>query len=535
MLSDRKRAVVLRPDDPEARFALGEALFTEGHREEAAAQLERCLELAPRHANARRMLARVYVATDRLTAAEKLLVPAAEAGDASACDALGELYRGLGRPDDALLWLVAATRVEPDRVDRRVAVSAGLLAFGLLDRAREHLDAAAKLAPEHPGVREVRRELAVLEGDLVGATVPALDREEEFLLGRCLSELPSEARPLTKVTDALRGGDVLLAKRALVTTTERGPGFAWLRAEVAMLSADLELAARAFADLAAAPGIRPELAVRARLRGAEIAIHRGDPEAARRALETAPQGTSLDHEVFDALGDACAAAADARAAEDAYGRAARIDPTSPAGAKAAALRAKRKHASGPARRTGLIGVLGWNERGGRVSPVEAVVVPGKGELVFTGNVGPSGREAASVAFSCAKARAKELGYEARIGGVDVHVHFSDTEFQKDGASSGLALTLAIISALKDEELVPRLATTGEITTLGVVRPIAGLREKLVAACLAGTSLVLVPRKNLLDLRTLPAEVRRRTAVHGVDSLVEAVELAFGIPPSTENR
>lgn len=535
MLSDLKRAVVLRPDDPEARFALGEALFTDGLHEESAAQLERCLELAPAHGNARRMLARAYVATDRLTAAEKLLVPAAEAGDAAACDVLGELYRGLGRPDDALLWLVAGTRLDPGRVERRVAVAAGLLAFGLLERAREHLEAATKLAPEHPGVREMRRELATLEGDLVGATVPALERAKDFLFGRSLSDLPPEARPMTKVTDALRAGDVLAAKRALVTTSDRGPGFAWLRAEVALLAADLDLAARLFAELAAAPALRPELAVRARLRGAEIAVHRGDARAARLSLEAAPQGTALDHDLLDALGDACAAAGDARAAEDAYGRAAKIDPSSPAGAKAAALRAKRKHASGSARRTGTIGVLGWNERGGRVSPVEAVAVPGKGELVFTGNVGPSGREAANVAFSCAKARAKELGYEARLGTVDVHVHFSDTEFQKDGASSGLALTLAIVSALKDEELVPRLATTGEITTLGVVRPIAGLREKLVAACLAGMALVLVPRRNLLDLRTLPAEVRRRTTVHGVDTLAEALELAFGIPPSTETR
>lgn len=526
MITELKRAVVLRPDDPDARFRLGEALLLEGQTEAAAEQLEKCLALAPSHENARRMLARAYVATERFTAAEKLLVPAAEAGDAASADALAEILTRLGREDDALLWRVSAVRLDPNDVSRRVKVAAGLLALGLVERAREEVDAAARIAPDDRDLAGVRRELATALGDLVGATVPALERGKDFLLGRALAELPAEARPLAAVVTALRGGDLTAAKRALVTATERGPGFAWLRAEVALVSGDLDLAARVLGELHAE---RPELDARVKLRLAEIARHRRDAAGARRVLESAPKGTPVDLDVYEALGDACAEGGDLRAAEEAYARAAKIDPTSPAGAKAAALRARRKH--GPTQPAPRIGVLGWNGRGGRVSPVEAVAVPGKGELVFTGNVGTSGREAAQVAFACAKAKVAELGLVSR----DVHVHFSDTEIAKDGASSGLALCLAILSALRDEDLVPRVAATGEITPTGAVRPVAGLHEKLVAATLAGMTLVLVPRKNMLDLRALPAEVRRRTTIHGVDSVAEALELAFGIPPSAAPR
>lgn len=527
MIAELKRAVVLAPEDAEARFRLGEALLVDGQADAASTQLEKCLALAPEHANARRVLARAYVAAGRLTAAEKLLLPAAESGDVDACDALADLLERLGRGDDALLFRVAAARLAAADVDRQVKAASGLLALGLVARAREHVEKAAALAPDHRDVLALRRALAASEGDLALATTPALERGPDFLLGRALAELPIEARGLEGVVAALRAGDASAAKRALVLASERGAGFSWLRGEVAAATGDFALAERAFRDVRAE---RSELVARVQLRLAELAARRGDAEGARRVLAAAPEGTPVDLDRFEALGDACAASGDMRAAEEAYAKAARIDPTSPAGAKAAALRAKRKHA--PSKRGATIGVLGWNERGGRVSPVEAVVVPGKGALVFTGNAGTSGREAADVAFGCARARAAELGMASKLSSVDVHVHFSDTEITKDGASSGLALALAILSALSEEPLVPNLACTGEITALGVVRPVAGLHEKLVAACLAGMTLVIVPRKNLLDLRALPAEVRRRTTIRAVDTLAEALEIAFGIPPST---
>jgi ATP-dependent Lon protease len=177
-------------------------------------------------------------------------------------------------------------------------------------------------------------------------------------------------------------------------------------------------------------------------------------------------------------------------------------------------------------RVGRIGVLGWTPRGGAVSPLEAVAVVGKGELIFSGNVGPTGQEAAKVAFSCLKARARDLQIDALVGGHDLHLHFTDTEMGKDGPSSGLALVLAGVSAYTQQALMPRLAATGEITIYGEVKPVGGIYEKIVAAHLAGIRTVLLPRRNLREGRDLPDEVAARMELIYVDSVAEAIGKAI---------
>ncbi len=110
--------------------------------------------------------------------------------------------------------------------------------------------------------------------------------------------------------------------------------------------------------------------------------------------------------------------------------------------------------------------------------------------------------------------------------LDLHLHFIDTENPKDGPSAGLALALAGVSAYTRRALKPRLAATGEITLQGGVRPVGGLHEKLLAARLAGVETVIVPRKNLFDLRELSREVLSRVSLVYVDSLPEALEHAL---------
>jgi len=176
---------------------------------------------------------------------------------------------------------------------------------------------------------------------------------------------------------------------------------------------------------------------------------------------------------------------------------------------------------------GTIGALGWHPRGGCVSPVQAVAVPGRGELHFTGNVGPSGRETAHLAYACVKARAGELGLaHETVAARDLHLHFADTELAKDGASSGLALALAATSALSGRALLPAVAATGELTLHGEVRAIAGVHQKLVAAALARVSVVLLPRRNLQAVRELPRAVHARVRILPVDTLSEATRLAL---------
>jgi ATP-dependent Lon protease len=155
-----------------------------------------------------------------------------------------------------------------------------------------------------------------------------------------------------------------------------------------------------------------------------------------------------------------------------------------------------------------------------------MAVPGKGELHFSGNVGPTGKEAGQVAFTCLKARAGPLGIEALVRERDLHLHFTDTEMGKEGTSSGLALALAGISAYLHKPLRSRLGATGEITLHGDVRRVAGIHEKMVAAHLAGLTRVLLPRGNLRDAQQLPAEVRERVELVHVDTVADALGAAL---------
>lgn len=174
---------------------------------------------------------------------------------------------------------------------------------------------------------------------------------------------------------------------------------------------------------------------------------------------------------------------------------------------------------------GKIGVLGWTPSGGAVSPLEAVAIVGRGQLIFSGNVGPTSREAGLVAFSCLKTMAHALGIGELVAAYDLHLHFTDTEIGKDGPSSGLALVLAGVSAYQQRPLRAGLAATGEITIHGDVKPVGGIHEKIVAAHLAGFRTVLLPRRNLREVRALPQEVAATLELVLVDSVGEAIAKA----------
>lgn len=258
----------------------------------------------------------------------------------------------------------------------------------------------------------------------------------------------------------------------------------------------------------------------------ELLLARDAHEEAARAFARAAEGDPVRLGALVALGDARFALGLRDDAAAAYEKALAREPGGPAAERLAMLRARARAPEDDSRPVGRIGVLGWNPSGGIVSPVEAVAVPGKGELIFSGNVGTTGQEAAKVAYTCLKARAHELGIQSQVLRHDLHLHFADTELAKDGPSSGLALLLAGLSALTTRPLRPALAATGEVTLHGGVKAVGGLHEKLVAACLAGVRTVLVPRKNLLDARALPPEVTTRVGLVFVDSLGEAVGSAF---------
>jgi ATP-dependent Lon protease len=173
--------------------------------------------------------------------------------------------------------------------------------------------------------------------------------------------------------------------------------------------------------------------------------------------------------------------------------------------------------------TGLV----WTEVGGDVIVVEATKMPGKGQLILTGQLGDVMRESATAAVSYIRARAKELQIaEDFQEHYDLHIHVPAAAIPKDGPSAGITMATALVSVLKDCPVRREVAMTGEITLRGRVLPIGGLKEKLLAAHRAGLKTVLIPDENRRDLETLPEHVRTDLQIVPVTSMDQVLDRAL---------
>ena len=153
--------------------------------------------------------------------------------------------------------------------------------------------------------------------------------------------------------------------------------------------------------------------------------------------------------------------------------------------------------------------LAWTEAGGDLVQVEVTLMPGKGALLLTGQLGAIMEESGRAALSYARAHAAELEIETiDFAHLDIHVHLPQGAIPKDGPSAGITIATALISALTRRPVRRDVAMTGEITLRGRVLPIGGLKEKAIAAHRAGVTMVLIPKRNESDLLELPARVRR---------------------------
>jgi ATP-dependent Lon protease len=150
-----------------------------------------------------------------------------------------------------------------------------------------------------------------------------------------------------------------------------------------------------------------------------------------------------------------------------------------------------------------------------------------GSLVLTGQLGDVMKESARAALTYARAHAVRYGIDPRKAwGSEIHIHVPAGAIPKDGPSAGVALTVALVSALSDRPVRNDVAMTGEVTLTGRVLPIGGVKEKLLGAHRAGIKLVLIPAANEADLEDLPAEVLRQLEVRTVETVDEALALAL---------
>ncbi len=173
--------------------------------------------------------------------------------------------------------------------------------------------------------------------------------------------------------------------------------------------------------------------------------------------------------------------------------------------------------------TGLV----WTEVGGDVIFIEATVMPGKGKVILTGQLGEVMRESATAALSYIRTRAKDLGIAPGFPDeVDLHIHVPAAAIPKDGPSAGITMAVAIASVVMGCPVRKDIAMTGEITLRGRVLPIGGLKEKLLAAHRAGITTVIVPKDNVRDLDLLPPHVREDMAIVPVSGMDEVLSLAL---------
>jgi len=181
-------------------------------------------------------------------------------------------------------------------------------------------------------------------------------------------------------------------------------------------------------------------------------------------------------------------------------------------------------------RTGIPGVataLAFTPVGGELLFIESAVMPGKGGLQLTGHIGDVMKESAQAAFSIVKANAKALKIDAeRFKKFDYHIHVPAGAIPKDGPSAGLAMFTSLVSLLLQKPSRPDIAMTGEITLRGLVLPIGGLKEKILAAKQAGIKTVILPARNKKDIPEVPTEAKKGLKFKFVKNTNEALKIAL---------
>ncbi len=176
---------------------------------------------------------------------------------------------------------------------------------------------------------------------------------------------------------------------------------------------------------------------------------------------------------------------------------------------------------------GQVTGLAWTEVGGELLTVEAALVPGKGKLTYTGQLGDVMQESIQAAMTVVRSRAAALGIQPDFyQKFDIHVHVPEGATPKDGPSAGVAMCTALVSALTKIPVKSAVAMTGEITLRGEVLPIGGLKEKLLAAHRGGIGIVLIPEENRRDLAEIPKNIKGQLDIRPVKWIDQVLDVAL---------
>lgn len=176
---------------------------------------------------------------------------------------------------------------------------------------------------------------------------------------------------------------------------------------------------------------------------------------------------------------------------------------------------------------GIVRGLAWTSVGGDTLQIEVNVMPGKGEIMLTGQLGDVMKESARTGISYIRSVSRDYQIaDDFFEKYDIHVHIPEGAVPKDGPSAGITMATAMLSAITEQKVRADIAMTGEVTLRGRVLPIGGLKEKLLAAKNAGIKTVLVPKKNLVDVEELSQEITKGLEILPVEHMEEVLKAAF---------
>ncbi|MCC2680385.1 MAG: hypothetical protein K0R29_2961, partial [Pseudobdellovibrio sp.] len=177
---------------------------------------------------------------------------------------------------------------------------------------------------------------------------------------------------------------------------------------------------------------------------------------------------------------------------------------------------------------GVVTGLAWTPVGGDILFIESALVPGKGDLILTGQLGDVMKESAQIAKSLLKARLSAIAPTFNFNKFDIHVHLPAGAIPKDGPSAGITLLTSLASLVSRIPVNSRLAMTGEISLRGKVLPVGGIKEKIIAAHRAGVNQVIMSKRNEKDLKDVPEEVRSQIQFTLVDHINEVLAAALNL-------
>lgn len=190
-----------------------------------------------------------------------------------------------------------------------------------------------------------------------------------------------------------------------------------------------------------------------------------------------------------------------------------------------------------AEKTDVVGMstgLAWTEAGGEILFIETALMPGKGSLLLTGQLGDVMKESGHAALSWMRSKWRELGLDEKFfGKLDVHIHVPEGAVPKDGPSAGIAITTSLVSAVTHIPIHRTIAMTGEVTLRGRVLEIGGVKEKVIAAHRAGIRTIILPKDNKKDHEDIPKSVTRDLTFHFVEHMDEVLKIALTRPLPVE--